>query len=57
MTFQTIDTAEPNFPTNLFTTETDTVEVSDSDCIAIPCCTYNYYPVAIDSIWMSNADN
>lgn len=50
MTLQTIDTAEPNFPVNLFTPEEDTVETSDSDWLVLTCCGYAHVPYTIDPI-------
>ena len=54
--FQTIDTAEPNFPVNLFTPEEDTSETGESGSFAIHCCSYQYYYTTIDSIWETEAD-
>ena len=57
MILQTIDTAEPDFPVNLFTPEEDTAEVDDSsDWLALSCCTYVVFPITIDSIWETDAD-
>ena len=54
--FQTIDTAEPSFPANLFTPEEDIPETGESDWLAITCCSYIISPLAIDSIWETDAD-
>ena len=54
--FQTIDTAEPNFPVNLFTPEEDTAETRNSNWFAINCCGYQVYPISIDSIWETDVD-
>ena len=51
MACQTIHTAEPNFPANLFTLEEDTTEPSDSNWIALSCCSYGSYAAASDVIW------
>ena len=48
MACRTIHAAEPNFPANLFTVEEDTVEASNSDWIALSCCSYGSYGAAID---------
>ena len=56
MTFQMIDTAETNFPVNLFTPEAETTEASDFDSLAINCCGYAFYAYLIDSIWEANID-
>ena len=56
MTFEVIDSPEPNFPVNIFAPDEDTADDSDSERIAISCCTYNSYPIAIDSIWVTDAD-
>ena len=56
MTFEMIDSPEPNFPVNIFAPDEDTTDDSDSDWIAIACCSYSVYPVAIDSIWVTDAD-
>ena len=54
--FQTIDTAEPNFPVDLFTPEEDTAETGETDWLAITCCGYTSYPHLIDSIWETDVD-
>ena len=54
--FQTIDTAEPNFPVNLFTPEEDTAETDGSDWLALSCCTYSFWPIIPDSIWETDVD-
>lgn len=54
--FQTIDTAEPNFPVNLFTPEEDAAETGESDLFAIHCCSYQYYYITIDSIGETEVD-
>ena len=56
MTFEVIDSPEPNFPVNIFTPDEDTTDGSDSDWIAISCCSYNLHPIGIDSIWVTDAD-
>ena len=56
MTFEVIDSPEPNFPVNIFAPDEDTADDSDSDWIAISCCAYSAYPIAIDSIWVTDAD-
>ena len=56
MILQTIDTAEPNFPVNIFTPKVDTTETSETDWLAITCCGYTSYPHLIDSIWETDAD-
>ena len=60
MTFQIINTADPNFPVNLFTSEEDmeedTAEIGDSNWIALSCCSYGTYPIAIDSIWEADLE-
>lgn len=54
--FQTIDTAEPNLPVNLFTSEEGTPETGESDLLPISCCTYIVWRQALDSIWETDAD-
>ncbi len=54
--FQTIDTAESNFPVNLFTPEEDTAETGESDWLALICCSYWLSPISIDSIWENDVD-
>lgn len=54
--FQTIDTAEPNFPENLFTPEEDSAETGESDWLALTCCSYQFYFTRIDSIWETDVD-
>ena len=56
MILQTIDTAETNFPSNLFTSEEDTPETGESDWLALNCCGYWFVPITIDSIWEINVD-
>ena len=56
MILQTIDTAEANFPSNLFTSEEDTPETGESDWLALNCCGYWFVPITIDSIWEVNVD-
>ena len=56
MACQTIHTAEPNFPANLFTLEEDTTEPSDSNWIALSCCSYGSYSAALDVIWETEVD-
>ena len=56
MTFETIDSPNPNFPANIFAPDEDTADDSDSEWIAISCCAYSVYPVAIDSIRVTDAD-
>ena len=56
MTFQMIDTADPNFPVNLFAPEEDATEVSNSDCTAISCCGYATSRFWLDSIWETDVD-
>ncbi len=56
MILRTIDAAESNFPVSLFTPEEDTVETDNSDWFAINCCGYQHYPIFIDSIWETDAD-
>lgn len=56
MTFEVIDSPGPNFPVNIFAPDEDTADDSDSDWIAISCCTYSSYIIAIDSIWVTDAD-
>ena len=56
MILQTIDTAEPNFPVDLFTPEEDTAETGESDWLAITCCSYVISPLGIDSIWETDTD-
>ena len=54
--FQTIDTAEPNLPVNLFTPEEDTAETGNSDWLALKCCGYSSALYWIDSIWETDID-
>ena len=54
--FQTIDTAEPNFPVNLFTAEEDTAEIDNSNCLAINCCDYAHYNESIHPIGQTDVD-
>ena len=56
MACQIIQDAEPNFPANLFTLEEDTVEASNSDWIALSCCSYGTYAAAIDFDWETEID-
>ena len=56
MILQTIDTADPNFPVNLFMPEEDTAETGESDWLAITCCSYQFYYTTIDSIWETDVD-
>ena len=56
MACQIIQDAEPNFPANLFTLEGGTVEASNSDWIALSCCSYGSYAAAIDIIWETEDD-
>ena len=56
MKFEMIDDPEPNFPVNIFTPDEDTVEVNDSNRIAISCCMYVIWPLSIDSISETDAD-
>ena len=56
MILQTIDTAEPNFPVDLFTSEEDTAETGESDWLALTCCSYWLHPISIDSIWETDVD-
>ena len=57
MILQTIDTAEPNFPVNLFTPEEDTAETGESDWLAITCCDYIvWHDYRFDSIWETDVD-
>ena len=56
MILQTIDTAETNFPANIFTPEEDTPETGESDRLAITCCTYIVWRHALDSIWETDVD-
>ena len=56
MILQTIDTAEPNFPVNFFTPEEDTAETSNSDWLALICCTYAVYEQSIDPTWQTDVD-
>ncbi len=54
--FQTIDTAEPNFPVNLFTPEEDTSETGNYDWLIRNCCSYAFPRISIDSIWETDVD-
>ena len=56
MILQTIDTAETNFPVNIFTPEEDTPETGESDWLALNCCTYAFPLITIDSIWETDVD-
>ena len=56
LTFEMIDSPEPNFPVNLFAPDEDTADDSNSERIAISCCTYSSYLLSIDSIWATDAD-
>ena len=56
MILRTIDTAEPNFPVNLFTPEEDTTETDNSNWLAINCCDYAYYDHTIDLTWETDVD-
>ena len=56
MTIETIDSPNPNFPANIFTPDEDTADDSNSEWIAISCCAYSSYIIAIDSIWVTDAD-
>ena len=56
MACQIIQDAEPNFPANLFTLEEDTVEASNSDWIALSCCSYGSYAAAIYFDWETEID-
>ena len=56
MTIETIDSPNPNFPANIFAPDEDTADDSNSEWIAISCCSYNFHPVAIDSIWVTDVD-
>ena len=56
MKFEMIDDPNPNFPVNIFTPDEDTVEVNASNRIAISCCMYVIWPLSIDSISETDAD-
>ena len=56
MILRTIDTAEPNFPVDLFTPEEDTAEIGESDWLAITCCSYITWYQGLDSIWETDVD-
>ena len=56
MILQTIDTAETNFPVNIFTPEEDTPETGESDWLPLMCCSYWFTPFGIDSIWETDVD-
>ena len=56
MTFEVIDSPDPNFPVNIFAPDEDTVGVNDSNRIAISCCSYAIWYVSIDSICETDAD-
>lgn len=56
MTFEVIDSPEPNFPVNIFTPNEDTVGVNDSNGLVTNCCGYQAYPHLIDSIWETDVD-
>ena len=56
MACQIIQDAEPNFPANLFTLEEDTAEASNSDWIALSCCSYSTYAAAIYFDWETEID-
>ena len=56
MTFEVIDSPDPNFPVNIFTPEEDTVEVNHSNRIAISCCDYVIWSLFMDSICETDAD-
>ena len=57
MILQTIDTAEPNFPVNLFTPEEDTAETDNSNWLALTCCDYSVHPYLIDFILEIDVDD
>ena len=54
--FQTIDTAETNFPVNIFTPEEDTPETGNSDWLALNCCSYSTASFWIDPTWETDVD-
>ena len=56
MILQTIDTAETNFPINIFTPEEDTAETGESDWLPLNCCSYSTASFWIDPIWETNVD-
>ena len=56
MILQTIDTAETNFPINIFTPEEDTPETGESDWLALNCCTYIIWHQGPDYIWETDTD-
>lgn len=56
MILQTIDTADPNFPVDLFTSEEETAETGESDWLALICCSYAFPLTTIDSIWETDVD-
>ena len=56
MTFQTIDAAKPNFPVDISMFEETTAETSDSDWLAISCCSYILQPLSIDPTWEDDVD-
>ena len=56
MACQIIQDAEFNFPVTLFTLEEDAVEASNSEWIALSCCSYGTYAAASDVIWETEDD-
>ena len=56
MACQIIQDAEFNFPATLFTVEEDAAEASNSDWIALSCCSYGTYAAASDVIWETEDD-
>ena len=59
MVFEIIQDAEFNFPANLFTPEEDTedtAEASNSNWIALSCCSYGMYAAALAVIWETEDD-
>ena len=56
MACKTIHAAEFNFPANLSTPEEDMTEASDSNWIALSCCSYGSYSAALDVIWETEDD-
>ena len=56
MMFQTIDAAKSTPPVDIFAFEETTAEPSDSNSLAISCCSYMIQPFTIDPTWENDVD-